>query len=223
VRRPLVSSLLLVLAMNRLWAAEVIPIIDSQRAGVEIRHLPFPDTLDGDLKSGLSSRLLVRVTLEAESHPLARQAIELTTKYDLWDETFAMTVKVGDANIARQTLSRLSDVRERLDDLRLPNLFATGGLDTGRSLVVKVELLLNPIERERMEEIRKWVAQNTTHTAPVDPDRPASTAPLADSAADRIFNRIFEQYASGAEVAAGWHLSLESKPFTLKEPIHVRP
>jgi hypothetical protein len=223
VRRWIVPTLLLVLSTNRLRAAEVVPIFDSQHAGVAVRHLPLPDTLDRDLKSGLTSRLLVRVILQAQSHLLAQQTVELTTKYDLWDETFAVTVKVEDTITVRQTLSSLSDVRSLLEDLRLPNLFATGGLDAGRSLVIKVDLLLNPIEKERMEQIRKWVAQNTTHTAPVDPDRPASTAPLADSTADLIFNRIFEQYAAGAEVASGWHLSLESKPFTLKELTHVGP
>jgi hypothetical protein len=216
-------ALLLVLSMNRLWAAEVAPILDNQRAGVVIRHLPFPDTLDRDLKSGLTCRLLVRIILQEESRPLAQQTIELTAKYDLWDETFAVTVKVGDNITVRQTLSSLADVRAQLEDLRLPGLFAINSLDGGGSLVVKADLLLNPIQKERMEQIRKWVAQNTTQTAPVDPDRPASTAALVDSTADLIFKRIFEQYAAGAEVASGWHVSLESKPFTLEELLHVRP
>jgi hypothetical protein len=208
--------------MNGASAAEVVPIFDNQRAGVVIRQLPFPDTLGRDLESGLTSRLLVRVILMAESRPLTQQTIELAVKYDLWNETFAVTLKVGDTGAAQQILHSLSEVMTRLEELRLPNLFATGSLDADRPLVVKVDLLLNPIERDRMEQIRKWVAENTTHTAPVDPDRPASTAPLVDSTADLIFNRIFEQYAAGAEVASVWHLSLESKSFTLKELTHVR-
>ncbi|MBV8804996.1 MAG: hypothetical protein JO042_08115 [Sinobacteraceae bacterium] len=222
MRRWIPPTLLLLLSLNRLWAAEVAPLLDNQRAGVAVRQLAFPDTLDRDLKSGLTSRLLLRVILLAESQPLARQTAEVTMKYDLWDETFAVTMKVGDTIALRQTLSSLADVRARLEDLRLPNLFAMGGVDTTKPLVIQVDVLLNPIEKERMEEIRKWVAENTTHTAPVDPDRPASTAPLADSN-DVLFNRIFEQYAAGAEVASGWHQSLQSKPFTLKELTHVGP
>jgi hypothetical protein len=38
-----------------------------------------------------------------------------------------------------------------------------------------------------------------------------------------IFNKIFEQYAAGADVASAWHLTLTSQPFTLKELAHVRP
>ena len=63
---------MLMLSMRRVWAAEVMPVVENQRVGVEIRHLSFPDTLDRDLKSGLSSRLLARITLQAESRPLAR-------------------------------------------------------------------------------------------------------------------------------------------------------
>jgi hypothetical protein len=222
VRRWIPLTSLLLLSLNRLWAAEVVPLLDNQRAGVAVRQLAFPDTLDHDLKSGLTSRLLLRVILLAEARPLARQTAEVIVKYDLWDETFAVTMKVGDTTLQRQTLSNLADVRARLADLRLPSLFVTSGLDADRPLGLQVDVLLNPIEKERMEQIRKWVADNTTHTAPVDPDRPASTAPLADSN-DVLFNRIFEQYAAGAEVASGWHQSLQSKPFTLKELTHVRP
>jgi hypothetical protein len=213
---------LLLLSLNRSWGAEIVPTLENRQAGVQIRQLAFPDTLERDLKSGLTSRLLVRVILLGESQPISQQTVEMAVKYDLWEETFAVTVKVGDTVTANQTVPSLAEVMARLQDLRLPNLFATAGFDPARSLAVKADLLLNPIERERMEQITKWVADNTTQTAPVDPDRPASTAPL-DSTADRIFNRIFEQYAAGAEVAAGWHVSLQSKPFTLRELTHVRP
>jgi hypothetical protein len=223
VRRWTPATVLLVLSMNRVLAAEVVPIFENQRTGVVIRQLPLPDTLGRDLKSGLTSRLLVRVILMGESRPLIQQTVEMAVKYDLWDETFAVTVKVGGTSATTQSLRSLSEVMLRLEELRLPNLFATGSLDAGRPLTIKVDLLLNPIERERMEQIRKWIAENTTHTAPVDPDRPASTAPLGNSAGDPIFNRIFEQYAAGATEASVWHLSLESTPFTLKELTHVRP
>jgi hypothetical protein len=229
VRGSIATTLLLALSIHRLWAAEVVPLLEDQHIGVEIRQVPFPRGLSRDLKSGLTSRLLVRVVLlpgqrtgQGESRPIAQKTFEMAVKYDLWDENFAVTSKIGDTAAMKETLASLSEIMTRLEDLKLPNLFATSGLEASRGVVLKVDLLLDPIEKERMEQIRKWVAENTTHTAPVDPDRPASTPPLVDSGADLIFNRIFEQYAAGAEVAASWHSSLESKPFTLNEPTHVR-
>jgi hypothetical protein len=190
--------------------------------GVEVRQLPLPQNLARDLKSGLTSHLLVRVALMSDSHLIAQQTFEMAVKYDLWDENFAVTSRTGDTAAVKQTLASLAEVMARLEDLKLTALFTTSALEPSRALSLKIDLLLDPIDKERMEQIRKWVADNTTHTAPVDPDRPASTAPLVDSGADLIFNRIFEQYAAGAAVAASWHLGLESKPFTLNELTHVR-
>jgi hypothetical protein len=208
--------------MNRLWAAEAVPFLESQHVGVEIRQLSFPQDLARDLKSGLTSRLLVRVVLVSESRPIAHQTFEMAVKYDLWDENFAVTSRTGASVAIKQTLASLSEIMTRLEDLKLTNLFAASVVEARQALALRVDVLLDPIEKERMEQIRKWVAENTTHTAPVDPDRPASTAPLVDSGADLIFNRIFEQYAAGAEVAASWHSSLESKSFTVSELTHVR-
>ena len=222
MRRRITATVLLALSMNRLWAAEVIPLLENQHVGVEIRRLAFPQNLARDLKSGLTSHLLVRVALMSDAHPITQQTFEMAVKYDLWDENFAVTSRTGDTVAVKQTLPGLSEVMARLEDLKLAALFTTSALEPNRAVSLKIDLLLDPIEKERMEQIRKWVADNTTHTAPVDPDLPASTAPLVDSGADLIFNRIFEQYAAGAEVAASWHLGLESKPFTLNELTHVR-
>ena len=71
MRRWIPLTLFLMLSLDRLWAAEVVPLLGNQRAGVALRQLAFPDTLDRDLKSGLTSRLLLRVILLAESQPLA--------------------------------------------------------------------------------------------------------------------------------------------------------
>jgi hypothetical protein len=223
VRCWVLVALLLVLPVTRASAAQVLPVLENQYAGVTLHELPLPDTLRKDLKSGLTNRLVIRVLMLEQSRQVAQQVAEMAVKYDLWDETFRLTVTVAGTAISAQTLSSLDEVMSRLKDVRLPNLFATSGLDEDHPLVLKVDLLLNPIEKERMEQIRKWVAENATPTTPVDPDRPASTAPLGHAASDAIFNKIFEQYAAGADVASVWHLALVSQPFTLKELAHVRP
>jgi hypothetical protein len=74
-------------------------------------------------------------------------------------------------------------------------------------------MLLNPIERERIDAIKKWVAENSTYT-------PADTTGFSDkrvgsSHSNAIFNKIFEQYAHGADVAATWKESFSSKPFRI--------
>jgi hypothetical protein len=217
------AALLLVLSISRALAAQVLPVLEGQYVGVTLHELPLPESLVKDLKSGLTNRLLVRALLLEQTHSIAQQSVEMAIRYDLWDETFSLTITISGRVTATQTVASVEEVVARLKDSRFPKLFATSGLNDSQSLVVRVDLLLNPIEKERMEQIQKWVAQNTTPAAPVDPDRPASTAPLGQAAADAIFNKIFEQYAGGANIASAWRVTLASQPFTLKELTHVRP
>ena len=71
-------------------------------------------------------------------------------------------------------------------------------------LTLRVEVLLNPIDREKMQMIRKWVAQNST---------PEVAGRQGISVSNAIFNRIFEQYADGSDVAAVWRTAVQSARF----------
>jgi hypothetical protein len=84
--------------------------------------------------------------------------------------------------------------------LPLPGLFDTRKLAEGRDYLLRVELLLNPIDREKMRAIRKWVAQNTA---------PAIGDDQGISASNSVFNRIFEQYAD-SDLAAAWRVTLNA-------------
>ena len=97
-----------------------------------------------------------------------------------------------------------------LIDLRLPKLFAVPSAPGG-PLTLHAEVLLNPIERERMEQIRKWVKENSSYV-PLDGAGVRGSAPASGSNA--VFNRIFEQYA-GQDVAAEWRQEIVSAPFNV--------
>jgi hypothetical protein len=79
-------------------------------------------------------------------------------------------------------------------------------------LQIHADVLLNPIDRERMDKIRQWVAANTTGSS----SGPQS-ATRTTSASSELFARIFEQYAAGKDVASVWRRTLASRPFRLDE------
>jgi hypothetical protein len=56
------------------------------------------------------------------------------------------------------------------------------------------------------------VGQNTKRSS-LDPAGALSVGDL--SVSNAIFNRIFEQYASGQDVASAWQQTLATKPFRL--------
>ncbi len=197
------------------FAADVIPILDGPALGAEIRDLQPPETLRKDLVSGLTNRVLIRVTLMSGSESLAQRAVELTVRYDLWDEVFRLRTLLDGATLNATTVKSAEEALAFLHNVRLAGLFARSARTHAGALILKAEVLLNPIDRERMDEIRKWVRQNT---APGSPG-PTGLSPggMTSSSANAIFNRIFEQYATGAEFAASWKEALTSQPF-LWEP-----
>jgi hypothetical protein len=107
----------------------------------------------------------------------------------------------------------MDQVQTFLRRLRLPRLFATNALERQRPFTLTADILLNPVDRERMEMIRKWVAQNNIGPGNLD-------ARNGGDVAVAIFNKIFEQYAKGAEVAAVWSETSVSQPFRLEELVH---
>jgi hypothetical protein len=212
VRRVAAIALLAMIAVSEALSAELTPFLESRRLGIAVSALPLPEKLPRELTSGLTNRLLVRVTLLADSRTVAQRAVEIAVKYDLWDENFSVTTRIDGAVVQERNYGNVAEVLGMLTNLRLAGLFGATELAAESPLVVRADALLNPIDRERLEQIRKWVAENTT---PAPPTRGTSgaSAPSANAASNAIFNRIFEQYAGGAGLAAAWNQNLSSRPF----------
>ena len=203
-------GLWLLLAVSSAHGADVATVVVDQKVDVLIRGVKYPDTIRKDLKSGLTNRILIRVTLSAPQR-LVQRAVELTVKYDLWDETYRAVLFVEGSVVSDQVYTQIEQVMTMLENARLPALFALSDAPRGVEVTITAELLLNPIEKERLDRIRKWVAENSVHT----PGSPSgNTAPIGSSASNAIFNTIFEQYASSGS-AAVWRATVTSAPFRL--------
>jgi hypothetical protein len=204
------------IALSPVYAAELTALRREQRIGARIQGLDFPVSLHKELLSGLTNRLLIKVTLRRGSLILDEAAVEVAVRYDLWDEVFHVSISSPAGELARTEASIDSALR-MLADLRFADIFRMPA-SVGEPLVMHADLLLNPIDRERMDKIRQWVARNTT-AVPGDP----SSATRTSSAASELFARIFEQYAAGKEVASSWTRSIASRPFNPSELANEQP
>jgi hypothetical protein len=211
------GALLVMLALtaNPAAPAELTPVVREHTIGLRVAGTAWPATLTKDLVSGLTNTLLIHVALFSDSHQLDQKTAVVAVKYDLWEETFALTVTVDKAVILAHNDETRPLIEAFLASLELPELFATSEVPRDKAATLRVEMLLNPIERERLEAIKKWVLENNTSI-------PADTSGFSDkrvgnSRSNEVFNKIFEQYAQGAEVAAAWKESLSSKPFKISE------
>jgi hypothetical protein len=215
MRQHLALVLLLALAATRAMAADLTPVTTGRGLGVAIRAIALPQTLQKDLVSGLTNTLLIHVTLFSQSEQVDQKTVEIGIQYDLWEETFRLTLTVNNTVMMVRPSSTRVEIDAFLADIRLPDLFPAGELRGDQNATLRVEMLLNPIERERIEAIKKWVADNSTYT-------PADTPGFSDkrvgsARSNAIFNKIFEQYAHGSDSVAIWKASLVSTPFKIGE------
>ena len=206
-------ALLLLLANTGANAAEVFATVADGKLGSRIDAISFPESLPKELTSGLTNRFYARVTLLDAQGTLDQRAVEIAIRYDLWDQVFTVVSTMNGAIVESRSVATLAEITALLGALRLPKLFDAATLPAARELTLRVEVLLNPIDREKMRMIRKWVAQNST---------PEVGAEQGFSTTNAIFNRIFEQYSQGSDVAAVWRIDARSKPFRLDSLMHER-
>jgi hypothetical protein len=206
-RQLCVAWLLLVSATAQ--AAEVTHFIADGKIGARVQALTFPESLPKDLRSGLTNRLLLRASLLQGEQLRSTATIEIALKYDLWDERFQTVLSINGAAANAPSLRTVEEAVSWLSDLRLPGLFELPA--SSGSFTLKAEALLNPIERERLERIREWVKENSNYV-PLDGSVQGRTP---ESGSNAIFNRIFEQYAAGDDVAAQWRREVVSAPFSV--------
>lgn len=208
--------LLLMIAPTYAMSAEMTPYVKDQRLGVVIKAIGLPETFPKDLVSGLTNKLLIRVSLMSQSKVVDQATADISMKYDLWDESFAVTTTVNGAVIDKRTRKTSVEVKALLADIHLPGLFARAQVPATDRVVMRAEILVNPIERERLAAIRRWVTQNSTYT-PSDTDGFGSQKGLGGSGSNALFNRIFEQYSQGMDLAAAWKETVSSQPFNMGE------
>jgi hypothetical protein len=201
-----IIALLVLLANAGADAAEVSVTLSEGKLGARIDAISYPATLPKELTSGLTNRFYARVTLLDAVEIIDQRAVEIAIRYDLWDQKFSIVSTMDGTTVESRTFTSVADVNALLGALPLPKLFDAAKLPLARELMLRVEVLLNPIGREKMRMLRKWVAQNST---------PEVSGDQGISMSNTLFNRIFEQYTDGSDIAAVWRVAAESKPFRL--------
>ena len=188
-------------------AATLAPIVDQEALGATLSEIALPATIARDLTSGFENRLLIRVLLISQTESIARADAMVTVKYDLWEERYIVRRILGGRVIDESVVKQVQDAAKALSTLRLDRLFLLSSLPKERDLTLQAELLINPIERDKLDRLREWVATNSAPRDAVGGGAAFTPRP------NDLFNRIFEQYTSGADVAAPWRLTVVSQPF----------
>ncbi len=157
---------------------------------------------------------------------VATKDVELAILYDLWEENFKLTVAINRTVVRTEVYAHEADILAFLKNARLPNLFDMTQLAGKRGVTVRADALLNPIDRERMEKLKRWVAENSTvaplSRPPIAPNDGSLDQVPSTTPSNVLFNRIFSQYATGTDLAAAWRVLVVSMPFNPEELTNVR-
>jgi hypothetical protein len=222
VRSPIHLAAVLSLTALTSTAAELMPFTQDRELGVVVAGARYPDSLPKDLQSGLTNTILIRVSLLADSKLIRQRTVEVAIRHDLWDEAFSVSVEMDGKALDIRSYRTLKEVADMLAQLRLPALFRSTEFAGGGQFLIRADLLLNPIERARMEKIARWVKENSSYTPSEAIGEPIGR-PAEPSRSSTIFNSIFDQYAAGASEVAAWSETASSKSFRFEDVRHAEP
>jgi hypothetical protein len=189
-----------------------------------VSGVAFPTGLPQDLKSGLTNNILIRLELLHDSKVEAQADVLLAVRYDLWEEVFSVTETAGSSTVLREEFGTADKVMSFLSQISVPDVLGLEKRPTTEIYRLRARILLNPIDKERLDNLKKWVAENAGSVGSVSTGAPGElgpglTAPAGAPAPNSLFNRIFRGY-SGTGAAATWLETVESGPFTVKELSH---
>ncbi len=120
----------------------------------------FPPTLQRQLSNGLTNVLALHVTLQPEGggDPVALYGRTIDVLYDVWEESYAVTVKDPETPRGRRMIfPRFGELKTFLSEARGVDLGPVDELGSER-WVVQTRLELNPVSQELLQRTRELIA-----------------------------------------------------------------
>ncbi|MCG3119470.1 MAG: hypothetical protein ALAOOOJD_01879 [bacterium] len=198
------------LATAPVWAQETRVRIDSLRvqesylyADFHVDSLLTTHLLNG-MQRGLTSSAQFRVQLWRKrsrwfgSTLVTERRYEIKSTYDPWEQKYVIVTAEE-----RRLTSALSLLRRWWEQHRGVALAAVKEFNSARRYFVTIELLVEPVSKESLNEIRGWLAGEVKTAAPRDSTQSDSTATEGKrdgSVPDRLLNLLINLTGFGKQV-----------------------
>ena len=167
----LLAALAALAAPARAAASEPLAVAVAVRGGRLVASLDlssaFPREAERTLGTGLTNVVAVQVTLApAGEAPTAATARILDVLFDVWDETYAVTVR--DPRAPGGTRTVLPDYAALRAFLAYPRDLDLGPASAlpARAFVVEARVDVNPVSKELLERTREFIANPTASQRP---------------------------------------------------------
>jgi hypothetical protein len=114
------------------------------------------------LGSGIESTVVIRIqiTPQDSDDPVAEQLIRRSVVYDVWDEVYRLQLDERGGQKKFQVKYRAEALKwlVAIEDLPVARLAV---LPVEKVYVLKMVIELNPVSRETLAEVRRWLSQGT--------------------------------------------------------------
>lgn len=204
---------------NYLLAETVTPSISGDYWGIQLQNIPIPeDLLKKELKTGLTTTLIIETVLTDQNQALQRQRAVVNTFFELWEERYQLEIATAYGK-KEQTHREIMSLLTSLRNLNILKIGKRAGAQGPGPYQVQVKYLLNPIDKSKSEKIRKWISENRASGFGA-----SQTAGAANSPGIRftqLFDSILDQYFSENGRSAKWEFTVESVPFVWKGVKHA--
>lgn len=164
----------------------------------------FPDELQRTFGNGLTNVVTVHVALAPEGGdpPAALGGRELDVLYDVWEESYAVTVKDGDSPRGRRLSARSwAELRDLLADAGPLDLAPMALLGEGR-WVLRTRVEVNPVSRELLDRTREFIANPAAGVRGGSPSR-------------SVLGAMASYLLQGSDAGEARHF--RSRPFTARQ------
>ena len=111
------------------------------------------------LDSGFTSTVVIRVWIypKGSTDPVAFLLLQRQVLYNLWDEVFELRID-GKAPIKEKRQSEALKKMTAIDDLPIAKL---ANLPYEQVFLLAMQVELNPVSKETLAEVRRWLSQGT--------------------------------------------------------------
>ncbi len=111
------------------------------------------------LDSGFTSTVVIRIWIypKDSTDPVAFVLLQREVLYNLWDEVFELRID-GQAPIKEKRQSEALKKLTAIDDLPVARL---AKLPYGQVFMLAMQVELNPVSKETLAEVRRWLSQGT--------------------------------------------------------------
>lgn len=114
------------------------------------------------LSSGIPSTVVIRIQItERDSDtPVAEQLIQRSVVYDVWDEIYTLQLSQPGGTKKLKVKYRAEALKwlTSVDELPIAKLRI---LPVDRVFILKMVVELNPVSKETLAEVRRWLSQGT--------------------------------------------------------------